>query len=256
MRHSITMSWYNFYELFRCFVFNELRLRHDLTKIIDFFKESCGLRTWIQFSIMRRSSRGIKSERGKLRLLRIDDSWLDIVLRMWRPGWCTGKSSIKMTYNSRVSKPATMSKIAASRVKIVGRTWIAGFSPNECWVRENFVLYRAVPYEKVWASARETRTHVSGLSRSRFRSSFYTKRKEPTRTFFETPPSVAVSTYFAFIVSKTCHPHATSEIPPSIWTEIEVWLNDPFHSTAFDETALLCDPRDCLNISKLIKLAE
>lgn len=144
----------------------------------------------------------------------------------------------------------------SSRVKTVGRTWIAGFSPNECWVRENFVLYRAVPYEKVWASARETRTHVSGLSRSRFRSSFYTKRKEPTRTFFETPPSVAVSTYFAFIVSKTCHPHATSEIPPSIWTEIEVWLNDPFHSTAFDETALLCDPRDCLNISKLIKLAE
>lgn len=78
------MRWYNFYELFRknCFVLNELRLRHDLTKIIDFSKESCKLRTWIQSSIMRRSSRGIKSERGKLRLLRIDDSWLDIVLRM------------------------------------------------------------------------------------------------------------------------------------------------------------------------------
>lgn len=75
------------------------------------------------------------------------------------------------------------------------------------------------------SDAREKRTHVSGLSKSLFRPSFFRREgKKPTEhpSKPQDSPSVAVSTYFAFIVSKTWQIRATSGNCVPIWTEIEI----------------------------------
>lgn len=82
--------------------------------------------------------------------------------------------------------------------------------------------------ESLESDAREKRTHVSGLSKSPFRPSFFRregKEDPPEQKILRNPrtwPSVAVSTYFAFIVSKTWQIRATSGNRVPIWTEIEV----------------------------------
>lgn len=101
------------------------------------------------------------------------------------------------------------------------------------------------------SDAREKRTHVSGLSKSPFRPSFFRREgKKPTEhpSKPQDPPSVAVSTYFAFIVSKTWQIRATSGNCVPIWTEIEIWLNDWFHDIVY----MPRKSRNCLDIRRII----
>lgn len=99
-------------------------------------------------------------------------------------------------------------------------------------------------YEKVWSRMHEKRERTCPVyQKVPFVPPFFAEREDPPEQKIlrkpRTWPSVAVSTYFAFIVSKTWQIRATSGNRVPIWTEIEVWLNDWFHDTIFHETCLV-----------------
>lgn len=82
-------------------------------------------------------------------------------------------------------------------------------------------------YEKVWSRMHEKRERTCPVyQKVPFVPPFFAEREDPPEQKIlrkpRTWPSVAVSTYFAFIVSKTWQIRATSGNRVPIWTEIEV----------------------------------